>query len=135
MEKKKNLLISEIKVFDKYIDTYLKRLSRDRGVSWLLSVVGDLAKQEKVKITSIKPGSSKVKKEYSKLYITLETVSKYYQLGKFISRIESSEKFLKIESLELKRIDSSRTLSDDVKGLDPFDVTAHIIITTTVWRD
>ncbi len=62
------------------------------------------------------------------------TISTYHQLGKFISRIESSEKFLRVELIEIKRLDLDENFDKNATELRSFDVKSRIIISTIVLK-
>ncbi|MFH1783203.1 MAG: type 4a pilus biogenesis protein PilO [Candidatus Omnitrophota bacterium] len=134
-ERNRNLLIAEIGVTEKYLDFYERRLSGDKGITWLLKEVSGLAATESIKIVNIKPLDSEKKKDYTRLSLKLETISTYYQLGKLVSSIESSEKFLVIDKIDIKRLDSMEMYGDMEEKHKPFDIYSDIIISTVAWRE
>jgi len=133
-ERERNLLIGKIRAVGKHLKVYEKRIPEHKGVSWLLSVVSDMASKERIELSSIKPGTPEDRGLYVKLYVTLDTVSTYHQLGEFISRVESSESFLRVEGIDIKRLDLEGDFQEDGTGFKPFDAKSHIEISTIVLK-
>lgn len=134
-ERDRNILIGKIRALDKHLNIYGKRIPDGRGVSWLLSEVSDMAAKEKIELPSIKPGLPEDRGGYTKLYVILDTLSTYHQLGKFISRIESSEKFLRVESIDIKRLDMNEGFDKEESKYKAFDVKGHIVVSTIVLKE
>lgn len=134
-ERDRNVLIGKIKALSKHLKVYSKRIPDTRGVSWLLSEVSDMASKENIEISSIKPGTPEDHGAYTKLYVVLDTVSTYHQFGKFISRIESSEKFLRIESVGMKRLELDGGFSEEGAQFKAFDVKSNIVVSTIVLKE
>ena len=81
------------------------------------------------------PGAPEDRGLYTKLYVIMDMVSSYQQLGKFIARVESSEKFLRVEAINIKRLDMKDGF-DAAKGrFKRFDVKTHIVISTIVLKE
>ena len=134
-EKERNVLIGKIRALNKHLKIYEKRVvTGDRDVSWLLAVVREIASTEKIEISSIEPGQPEDSGLYIKLYVALDTVSPYLQIGQFVSKIESHEKFLRIERIDIKRIDVDKGIAKSTEKFEPFDVKAHIVISTIVLK-
>ncbi|MBU1006301.1 MAG: type 4a pilus biogenesis protein PilO [Candidatus Omnitrophica bacterium] len=135
LEREKNILVGRIRGLGKHLKVYKKQIPRGRGVSWLISEVSDMASKENIEVSVIKPGIPEDKGLYTKLHVILTTFCTYDQLGKFVSRIESSDNFLKIEGINIKRLDSDEGF--DVKGskFKPFDVKSNIVISTIILKD
>ena len=93
-ERERNILVGKIRALGKHLKVYEDMLPEQKNVSWLLATVSDMASKENIKVSSVKPGELEDRGLYNKLYVVLDVISAYHQLGKFISRIESSEKFL-----------------------------------------
>lgn len=134
-ERDKNVLIGTIRALNKYAKVYNKIMPQGRGVSWLLKEVSTMAAKEQIEITSVKPGAPSDRGLYTDIYIVMETISTHDQLGKFISSIEASEKFLKIESIEIRRLDADGQSAADMKKFESFDVKARIVISTVVFKE
>jgi len=134
-ERDKNVLVGKIKALGKYIDVYSKKIPESGGVSWLLGEVSDMASKERMEITSIKPGNPEDYGMYTKLFVIVDISSTYSLLRNFIFRVESSEKFLRIESVNMKRMDSDDEFRKDSKKLEAFDVRANVVISTIVSKE
>jgi Tfp pilus assembly protein PilO len=134
-ERDRNVLIGKIRGIGKHLKIYNKAFPEARDVSWLLGEVSDMASKEHIEVASIKPGMPEDRGLCTELNIVLDTVSTYHQLGKFLSRIESSEKFLRIASIAIKRVDIDETFKEGATKFKRFDVKSHIVISTFVLRE
>ncbi|MFH1479619.1 MAG: type 4a pilus biogenesis protein PilO [Candidatus Omnitrophota bacterium] len=134
-ERDNSLVLAEIGVLEKYIDVYKKRLSDDRGLSWLLKEASGIAAAENLKVVSSRPLEPIKQAGFTKLSVELETVSTYYELGSFVSSIESSGKFLKIEKMDAKRLDLSNIFEQETGRYKGFDVNAKLVVSTIVWKE
>jgi Tfp pilus assembly protein PilO len=131
-ERDKNVLIGKIKALGKYLKIYDKRIPKNEGVSWLLGVVSNMASKERVEVPSIKPGNPEDYGLYAKLFVIVDVACTYNQLGRFIADIELSEKFLKVESINIKRMDLDDKFEKDSGKFKAFDVKANIVISAIV---
>lgn len=134
-ERDKNLLIGKIKALSKYIKIYDKKIPNAEGVSWLLSEISNRASKERIELSSIKPGNPEIYGLYAKLSVIVDMTSTYNQLGKFIAGIESSEKFLKIESVNMKRMDIDEKFEKGSGKFKAFDIKTNIVISTIVLKE
>lgn len=134
-ERDKNVLIGKIRAIGKHLRVYDKRIPEQGGVSWLLGEVSNMASREHIEIPSIKPGNPEDYGLYTKLFVMVDIACSYDQLGKFIAMVESSEKFLKIESLNIKRIDSDEKFEKGSGKLKAFDIKGNIVISTVVSKE
>jgi len=80
-----------------------KRLPHEPETEWLLGEVSRLAEEEQVRLTSIVPQSPRQVGELTQLAVLLQFDASYHQLGKFLSRVESSPRFIQVEELEMSR--------------------------------
>jgi len=133
-ERERNILVGKIRALGKHLKVYENMLLEQKNVSWLLAMVSDMASKENIEVSSIKPDDLEDRGLYSKLYVVLDTISTYHQLGKFISRIEGSEKFLRVERIEMKRLDLDEDFDKNATELRSFDVKSHIVISTVVLK-
>ncbi len=134
-EKDKNALIGEIKALVRYLDIYKKRVPEGRSSSWLLKEISDMAKKEGLTIINIKAEEPERRASYTRLSVVIDTASSYHQLSKFVSGIETSEKFLRIEELVAKRLDVEEKFIKDASSFNSFDVGSHIVISTILWNE
>lgn len=135
IERDKNLLIGKIKALDKYLKVYDKRIPEGVGVSWLLGEISNMASKEQVEVSSIKPDNPEDYGLYTKLFVVVDVATTYSQLGRFIAGIESSGKFLKVESANIKRMDLSENFEKGSDKFKAFDVKADIVISTIVPKE
>ena len=134
-ERDKNVLIGKIKALNKHIKVYDKRIPEAGGVSWLLGEASRMAFKEQIEVSSKKPGNPEDYGLYAKLSVVLDISCTYDQLGKFISAIESSEKFLKVESVYIKRMDIDENFEKGSGKFKAFDIKANIVISTIAQKE
>ena len=134
-ERDKNVLIGKIRALSKYLKVYDKRIVEAGGVSWLLGEVSNMASKEHIEVSSIKPGNPEDYGVYTKLFVIVDIASAYNQLGKFVAAVESSEKFLKVESVNIKRMDLDEKFERGSGKFKAFDVKANIVISTIVPKE
>ena len=133
-EKDKNAIIAGINLSGKRLESYSKRTLDIKDPSWFLKEISRIASEVGIEASFVKSEDSEDTNLYAKLGVEINVHTTYHQLGVFLSRIESEEKFFKVESLSMKRLD----LDDDFESLTerfkPFDVKANIIISTVILR-
>jgi Tfp pilus assembly protein PilO len=134
-ERDKNILIGKIRAISKHLKVYDKRIPEQEGVSWLLGEVSSMASKEHIEIPYIKPGNPEDYGLYTKLFVVVDIASTYNQLGRFVAMIESSEKFLKIESLNIKRMDLDEKFEKGSTKFKAFDIKGNIVISTVVSKE
>ena len=104
-EREKNRVLIEVRKAEKEIDSYQPRIPLEKDVDWLRREVIRMANESEVKIISINPQSPEVRAQYTRLAIKMEMECGYHQLGDFISKLESSKRFIKIDSLSLDAVE------------------------------
>lgn len=134
-ERDRNLLIGKIRALGRHLKVYKKMTPEGRDISWLLSTVSDMATDEQIEISSIKPLAPEEQGLYTKLCVTMDIVSTYNQLGRFVSRIESYKKFLRIEGINIKRLDSDKEIDEGATKFKSFDIKSHIVVSTVVLKE
>lgn len=100
-ERDKNRTLAGIGGVEKEIASYQPRIASERNNEWLRRSVTEMADQYRVKIVSISPQAPDDKEVYVRLPLKLEVECGYHQLGEFISRLESSKEFIKVDGLDL----------------------------------
>ncbi|MEA3560777.1 MAG: type 4a pilus biogenesis protein PilO [Candidatus Omnitrophota bacterium] len=113
-ERKKQSILGQIKEIEGKIKNYKPRLSDTLETHWLLENVSKMAGKAGVDLVSIKPVSSKQEGDYVFLRISLKVICGYHQLGNFISKLENSELFIKIDNMELKLVERSALVRSGV---------------------
>jgi hypothetical protein len=134
-ERDKNILIGKIRVLGKHMKFYDKRIPKDASVSWLIGELSELASKEHVELSSMTPGSPEDYEFYAKLYVIMDTISTYHELGRFLSRVESSDKFLRVENIYIKRLDTDELFGKTTTKFKMFDVKANIIVSTVMQKE
>lgn len=97
-------LRSQVALSLEQIERFRKRLPTEPETEWLVREVGRLAEEAGVHLTSIVPQSPKKLEEFTHLAVALQFAASYHRLGKFISILENSPAFLKVEALEVSRV-------------------------------
>ena len=85
------------------IERLRSRLPSKPETEWLLKTVGDIAKAEGVQLDSVALEEPKRLQDAARLAVSLNFHTSYHQLGRFISALENSPKFLWIEAMEVSR--------------------------------
>lgn len=89
-ELKKNKISEDIAVLEKKVAEY-KKVFTKKDMGLVMDTISVLAKNNSVKIVSIKPINEEVFTDYIKSsFLITVNISSYHSLGNFISQIESS---------------------------------------------
>ena len=97
----------EISKLKKEVGQYETKLPTEKEITSILNQLSALASQEQVKIIGIRElgitrdDAEEKERAYKEVPIEIEMKSGYHQLGRFINKIESSDRLMKIESLEI----------------------------------
>ncbi len=83
------------------VERLRKRLPQTPETERLIHEVSTLANKAGIQLTGIDPQDPKPLQELTHLSVTLQFVSSYHQLGAFLSTLESSPFFLKVEDLQI----------------------------------
>lgn len=90
------------------IDKYEKIFPREREIPRLLENLSDIAKASSVKIKGIRPitsrgyGSGEESKIYQAIPIEVIALSGYHELGRFLQKLETGERFIKLKDLSIR---------------------------------
>lgn len=119
-EEEKNKLLKEVNKRQKDIQKYRFRLSLNKDISYFINYVSKLADASGVEVISIEPKSLQRENYYQKLPLNLSLKASYNELGKFISKLESSEQFILVEKMrfgkqEIGKLSSSEEIKVEVK--------------------
>ena len=99
-EKKKNELIPKINKALNTLDAYKKRLQK-KDASFFMNKVAGFGQESNIRINSLTPGSAQERDTFVKQPLALSAEATYHQLGKFISKIENSPEFLRVERMSV----------------------------------
>jgi type IV pilus assembly protein PilO len=96
---------------------YEKKLPREEELPTLLGNLSELARENNVKIISIKPIKDEDEPEggesvYMEIPIQVKARCGYHQLGRFINDLESADRFMMIGDINIKSIAKSKTIHD-----------------------
>ena len=105
----------EIGLYEDKVTHYEKMLPAEREIPSLLENLSDMAKSSNVKIIGITPTVTAGEKGtiYQELPILINAKSGYHELGRFLSSLENSERFIKVADIDIKA-NSSNPKKHDV---------------------
>ena len=83
------------------IERYRARLPSEPSPSWLVHEAVALGEQVGLQLTTIDQDPPQDQQAYTRLGITLEFSATYHQVGRFLDLIERSERFIRVERLEV----------------------------------
>lgn len=92
--------IYQIKKLRENLDSYNSRLIKD-DVSGFLNRIAKIAESAQINLMSIKPQSPQDAGSYRKLILNISFKSTYHNLGRFISLLENSQSFIRIDECHL----------------------------------
>lgn len=105
-ELKKNRVMEEIAVLEKKIEGY-KKVFAEKDMGSIFDAISSIAKNNSVKIISIKPVGKETGADYSEtsLLITISSPN-YHSLGNFISQIEANKDIYSVSEVSIDSADS-----------------------------
>jgi len=100
----------QLKDMEGKVNLYEEQLPVDHQVKLLLEELSKIAKESNVvireiasmKAKDVQQGKADGKKPYQELPITVKAVSGYHELGKFVNKMESASRFMKISNIKIK---------------------------------
>lgn len=109
-----------IESYNKKIGQYEKTLPTEDGIPGLLESLSEMAKNANMRIAGIVPIEHKVPEAGNRVYkeipITITAKAGYHELGRFLSALESSDRFMKVTDMEI-RADKAYPKKHDVELL------------------
>ncbi|HTY44953.1 MAG TPA: type 4a pilus biogenesis protein PilO [Patescibacteria group bacterium] len=101
-EEKKNVVLEEITAIDQKISA-LKKTVNGKDMNTSLNTIAAVAKENSVRIISIRPAEQATFNLYTKYpFELMVSVDSYHALGKFISKLESHPSVFSVDLLEMK---------------------------------
>jgi len=97
----KDRLIQEINALRESIDYYERRIPSEKAISWLLIELSRIARQTGIKYLSIIPQAEQKKESYIKVPIKIEIQCGYHSLGRYLSKIENSQRFMSVDNITI----------------------------------
>jgi Tfp pilus assembly protein PilO len=100
-ENAKDSLVKEIIKSNQPLQAYLRRLSPTSDSAWMVKDFYSMANSAEVKILSVDPQGKQEREGFIFIPATLRLNCTYHNLGKFLSLVESSQTFLKVNNLQV----------------------------------
>lgn len=104
-------LKKEISAYRSKIEVYERMLPVEQEVPKLLESLSTMANSSSVKIVGITPLASRQEESpeniYQEIPIMISAKSGYHELGKFLSDLESSDRFMKVADIGIRENSSS----------------------------
>jgi type IV pilus assembly protein PilO len=95
-----------IESYNKKIGQYEKTLPTEDGISSLLESLSEMAKNANMRIAGIVPIERKESEVENRVYkeipITITAKAGYHELGRFLSALENSDRFMKVTDMQIK---------------------------------
>lgn len=95
--------------YNEKVEWYEKKLPVEQEIPNLLEDLSDMAKGSNIKITSIMPApaapennAQRQSKLYKEIPIRITARSGYHELGRFLSNLENSDRFMKVTNIGIK---------------------------------
>lgn len=109
---------NDIRTYEDKVAYYEKMLPAEREIPSLLQSLSEMAKNSNVKIIGITPTVMEGEKGtiYQELPILISAKSGYHELGRFLSSLENSERFIKVADISI-RSNSANPKKHDVESL------------------
>jgi len=116
LEAKKNAVLENIVKLTEKVDAY-KKLFPKKDASVAINTISDIARQQGLKIISIRPPSSEQQTpDYTKSSFDVSLgASSYHALGKFIARLESYQDVFIVDSISLSSQEPKKELNVNLK--------------------
>jgi Tfp pilus assembly protein PilO len=99
--KKINMLRNDIGTLMVQLEEVYNHFPVEKDVSWLVGKMSILINQTKLKLLSMEPQQFYSTKNYLLIPIKIRLMGDYHQIGELVSKIESSQRYLRLERLEL----------------------------------
>ena len=115
-EQQKAALQRDIADREALLRMYRDRLPKTADTDWLISQSAAVAVEAGIQLNTVRPDSPAAEKDYTRLTVTVESVATYHELGRFVSRLESAQPFIRIDRVkvaEAASTDGARPSTDD----------------------
>lgn len=101
VEKQKKESADRIYFAEHKLKSYKSLFLKPAEISWLIEELGKVQKETGVSINQMAPAQNENMEDYKKSALRVEVNGDYHQVGKFIAKIESLPRFLKVRELDL----------------------------------
>ncbi|MBN1587862.1 MAG: type 4a pilus biogenesis protein PilO [Candidatus Omnitrophica bacterium] len=95
-----NQVLRSIKSMQAKLDSWTQRLAPDTDYGWFLNEITLAQQSSQVWIDSLEPQNLRAEGNYVRMAVKIELEGTYHQIGEFFYALESSDKFMRIESVE-----------------------------------
>ncbi len=97
---------ASIEAYEKKVGRYEKTLPTEQGLPGLLENLSEMAKSSNMKIVGIVPavgasGGAQRTQAYQETPIMITARSGYHELGRFLSRLENCDRFMKVADISI----------------------------------
>jgi type IV pilus assembly protein PilO len=96
------VLERQIEEMGQKLEFYERRLPNAKEVPKLLMELRRAVEEEEVQLEALKAGDPENRGMYTTVPFEVEVTSGFHQLGKFVNRLESGERFLAVEDLAVE---------------------------------
>lgn len=138
-EVKKNALLEKIGALEK--DTrYLKQLVNKKDSSMLISNISAIAKEQNIKINSVKPKKEEDMQTFYKYSFSLNiTAESYYKMARFMLALENSTDIYVVENIGIRKQEGGGGYSGyqarTAEDTNPDSLSADLTISTILMKD
>lgn len=108
-EERKGQAIGRIADFERQINAGQSGLLPKTDASAFIEMLNRMAEDSGVSLTSVTPFPVEKMGSYARLPIQVEMRCSYHQVGRFLSKLESSSTFIKVEVLQIRQPPEVRT--------------------------
>jgi len=117
-EIKKSEVIESLDRVEKRINSYKQTFSR-KDLGSVIGSLTDIAKDTRVKIISVKPGSERQYPDYIRTsFLIVVRVADYHALGQFISKVENYKDLFLVEDVNITTDRTGQSGKNSEKDLD-----------------
>lgn len=89
------------------IEAYQQRLPQEPDPSWLVSKITEAARADGIELTSLSPDNPADQKTFLRLSAKFQFLASYHQLGRFLTQLESSRPFIRVDRVEMNPVVSA----------------------------
>lgn len=97
------------------LEQYRTRLPSEPDPSWLVGEVVALAEASGVQLTTINQETPQQFESFTRLSVRLQLTASYHQVGAFLDHIERSNRFIRVERVDIGRNQDSNAQSAAVE--------------------
>lgn len=102
-DEEKNVILGDIALLDKSVQTYQKRFFSTVEITELLDKISELGKETGIEIENYNPLPAVYRDEYIELSVKIPLRCEYHKLGEFLSLIESNQEFMWVKEVNMQK--------------------------------